>query len=67
MARGGVSYTPPQPTETKLVKNRNKLTTEDTESTEGVRCDAENPKHRSIPLRYLDSNRPCVNPVKLVN
>jgi len=27
MARGGVSYTPPQPTEIKLVKNRNKLTT----------------------------------------
>jgi hypothetical protein len=49
------------------VKNRTKIAKKDAESTEGVRCDDENPKHRSIPLRYLDSNRPCVNPVKLVN
>jgi hypothetical protein len=67
MARGGVSYPPPQPTEIKLVKNRNKLTTEDTESTEGERCDAENPKPRGMRLHYLDPNRPCVNPVNLVN
>jgi hypothetical protein len=53
--------------ETKLVKNRIKIAKEDTESTEGVCCDAEIPKHRNIPCRYLDSTRACVDPVNRVN
>jgi hypothetical protein len=42
--------------ETKLVKNRNKITTEDTESTEGMRCKDSKQPHSCTPAIYFAVN-----------